>query len=60
MSIKITKMVETENPEDCHKGMCVNEAVYEIENMEHGTIAYSCENHRNLILNFEIDYNLEN
>ena len=57
MTIQITKLPEIEW-RDCNDGSCHEEKViYQIENMLHGAIIYSCKKHLTDAIEFEMEFN---
>lgn len=56
MTLQITKLPKIAW-EDCHHSDCYVESSYQIENIHHGAIIQSCEDHLVEAIDFELDLN---
>ena len=56
MTLQITKLPKIEW-HDCNDGSCIEDSVYQIENMLHGAIIYSCKKHLTDAIEFEMELN---
>ena len=56
MTLQITKLPAIEW-RDCNNGYCDEDAIYQIENMLHGALIYSCKEHLINTIEFEMEFN---
>ncbi len=56
MTLQITKLPKIEW-RDCHHSDCNTDSTYQIENMFHGALIYSCEDHLVEAIDWELTLN---